>query len=98
MEAPIYWNWLAFSCLAAAMVIVRMRQEEMSREIDSLRRTAHHILRGQIMDNRNFQFMFYGFFAAWAIIGSTSSSLGLRESKLRRELDRVRRMVEPQAK
>jgi heme exporter protein C len=41
MEAPIYWNWLAFSCLAAAMVIVRMRQDEISREIDSLRRMAH---------------------------------------------------------
>ena len=41
MEAPIYWNWLAFMCLAAILVIVRMRQEEMSREIDSLRRTAH---------------------------------------------------------
>jgi len=41
MEAPIYWNFLAFACLAAAMVIVRMRQDEMSREIDSLRRMAH---------------------------------------------------------
>lgn len=41
MEAPIYWNWLAFSCLAAAMVLVRMRQDEISREIDSLRRMAH---------------------------------------------------------
>jgi len=50
------------------------------------------------MDNRNFQFMFYGFFAAWAIIGFYVMSLGLRESKLRKELDRVRRMVEPQAK
>jgi heme exporter protein C len=41
MEGPIYWNWLAFVCLATAMVLVRMRQDEMSREIDSLRRTAH---------------------------------------------------------
>jgi heme exporter protein C len=41
MEAPIYWNWLALMCLAAILVIVRMRQEDMSREIDSLRRMAH---------------------------------------------------------
>jgi len=41
MEGPIYWNWLAFLCLAAILVMVRMRQEEMSREIDSLRRMAH---------------------------------------------------------
>jgi heme exporter protein C len=41
MEAPIYWNWLALMCLAAAMVMVRMRQEEFAREIDSLRRMAH---------------------------------------------------------
>jgi heme exporter protein C len=41
MEGPIYWNWLAFVCLATAMVMVRMKQDEMSREIDSLRREAH---------------------------------------------------------
>ena len=41
MEAPIYWNWLAMMCLAAILVMVRMRQEDMSREIDSLRRLAH---------------------------------------------------------
>lgn len=50
------------------------------------------------MDNRNFQFMFYGFLAAWAIIGFYVVLLGLRERKLRRELDRVRQMVEPRAK
>jgi heme exporter protein C len=41
MEAPIYWNWLAFMCIAAVLTMIRMRQEAMSREIDSLRRTAH---------------------------------------------------------
>jgi heme exporter protein C len=41
MEAPIYWNWLALMCLAAILVMVRMRQEDMSRQIDSLRRMAH---------------------------------------------------------
>jgi CcmD family protein len=42
--------------------------------------------------------MFYGFFAAWAIIGFYVVLLGLRERKLRQELDRVRRMVETQSK
>ncbi|HTS78544.1 MAG TPA: cytochrome c biogenesis protein CcsA [Bryobacteraceae bacterium] len=41
MEAAIYWNLLALLCLAAILVSVRMRQEEFSREIDSLRREAH---------------------------------------------------------
>jgi heme exporter protein C len=41
MEGPIYWNWLAFVCLATAMVMIRMKQDETSREIDSLRREAH---------------------------------------------------------
>ena len=41
LEAPIYWNWLALVCLGAAIAMVRMRQEEVSREIDSLRRLAH---------------------------------------------------------
>lgn len=42
--------------------------------------------------------MFYGFFAGWAIIAIYVVLLGLRERRLRRELDRVRQMVEPQAK
>jgi heme exporter protein C len=41
MEAPIYWNFLGLLCLSAVLVTVRMRQEETSREIDSLRRLAH---------------------------------------------------------
>ena len=41
LEPTVYWNWLAFACLAAAITMVRMRQEEMAREIDALRRTAH---------------------------------------------------------
>jgi heme exporter protein C len=41
MEAPIYWNWVALMCLAAILVMVRMRQEDISRQIDSLRRMAH---------------------------------------------------------
>lgn len=41
MEGPIYWNWVALMCLAAVLVMVRMRQEDISRQIDSLRRMAH---------------------------------------------------------
>ena len=46
------------------------------------------------MDSRNFTFMFYGFFAGWAIIAFYVVLLGLRERKLRKELDRVKQMVE----
>jgi hypothetical protein len=41
LEAPLYWNALALLCFAIVLVMVRMRQEEVSREIDSLRRMAH---------------------------------------------------------
>jgi heme exporter protein C len=41
MEAPIWWNVLALLMLATVLVMIRMRQEAMQREIDSLRRYAH---------------------------------------------------------
>ena len=41
MEAPMYWNYVAMLCFATVLIIVRMRQEAVSREIDSLRRMAH---------------------------------------------------------
>ena len=46
------------------------------------------------MDARNFTFMFYGFAAAWFILALYVVSLVARESRLRRELDSVKRMVE----
>ena len=46
------------------------------------------------MDSRNMQFMFYGFLAAWLIVVVYVVLLALRERRLRRELDRVRKMVE----
>jgi CcmD family protein len=46
----------------------------------------------------NFEYLFYGFLAAWMIVALYVLLLGLRESKLRRELDRVRQMVEPRSK
>lgn len=46
----------------------------------------------------NFEYLCYGLTAAWLIVALYVILLGIRESKLRRELDRVRRMVEPHAK
>jgi CcmD family protein len=46
------------------------------------------------VDNRNFLYMFYGFLAAWLIVILYVVLLAMRERKLRRELDRVRQMVE----
>ncbi len=43
--------------------------------------------------DRNFEYMFYGFTAAWLIMMVYVVSLAVREGKLKRELDRVRRMV-----
>jgi CcmD family protein len=42
----------------------------------------------------NFRFMFYGFLAAWMIVVIYVVFLAVREQRLKRELDRVRRMVE----
>lgn len=44
--------------------------------------------------NANFEYLCYGLMAAWLIVTLYVMLLGLRENKLRRELDRVRRMVE----
>jgi heme exporter protein C len=38
MEAPIWWNLLAFLLLSSVLVMIRARQEAMQREIDSMRR------------------------------------------------------------
>jgi CcmD family protein len=46
------------------------------------------------MDTRNFDFMFYGFVAAWLIVIVYVVFLAMREGRLKRELDRVRKMVE----
>ncbi|MBV8808536.1 MAG: cytochrome c biogenesis protein CcsA [Acidobacteriaceae bacterium] len=41
MERMIYFNLLAILMIAAALVLIRTRQETTAREIDSLRRLAH---------------------------------------------------------
>ena len=50
------------------------------------------------MDQRNFQFMFYGFAAAWTLIVVYVLTLGAREKRLRSELDRLKRMIEDKSK
>ncbi|MGH9629012.1 MAG: CcmD family protein [Bryobacteraceae bacterium] len=46
------------------------------------------------MDARNFTFMFYGFAAAWLIVVIYVVTLVLRESKIRQEIDRLKKMIE----
>lgn len=41
MEATLFHNWFALLLLAAALLIIRMRQELVQREVDALRRRAH---------------------------------------------------------
>jgi heme exporter protein C len=43
MKATLYWNWLALMLLMVVFVLLRLRQEEMRREIDGLRTLAHAI-------------------------------------------------------
>jgi len=45
------------------------------------------------MDARNFTFMFYGFFAAWAIVLIYVISLARRGARLKRELDDVKQLL-----
>ena len=41
MESMLYNNWFALLMIAAVMVAVRMRQEGVQREVESLRRQVH---------------------------------------------------------
>ena len=45
------------------------------------------------MDDRNFNYMFYGFAAAWAIVVLYVLVLVARERRLQRELERLRNMI-----
>lgn len=46
------------------------------------------------MDQRNFTYMFYGLAAVWAILALYLLTLVSRESRLRRQLDGLQRMIE----
>jgi heme exporter protein C len=41
LETPFFWMVLAYLLLAVILIMIRMRQESVAREIDSLRRLAH---------------------------------------------------------
>ena len=45
------------------------------------------------MDAGNFTFMFYGFFAAWAIVLVYVISLARRGARLKRELEDVKHLL-----
>lgn len=46
------------------------------------------------MDTRNFLFMFYGFLAAWVIVTIYIITIARRNSRLKRELDDVKRLLD----
>jgi CcmD family protein len=48
------------------------------------------------MDQRNFTFLFYGFLAAWLIVLFYVISLIRRSSRLKKELDDVRQLLDEQ--
>ena len=43
MKSVLYWNFLAVLLFGVVLFLVRLRQEEVKREIDALRRVAHAI-------------------------------------------------------
>lgn len=47
---------------------------------------------------RNFQGLIWGFVAAWLILAAYTLMLTLRESKIRREMERLKSMVEESEK
>ena len=47
---------------------------------------------------RNFQFLFYGLLTAWLVLLAFVALLSARERKLRKEIDRLRRMIEDKQK
>ena len=46
------------------------------------------------MDPRNFQYLFYGFSAAWVIIVLYALTLLVRERKIKDEIARLKNMLE----
>jgi threonine/homoserine/homoserine lactone efflux protein len=48
--------------------------------------------------HHNFQFLFYGLLTAWLVLLAFVAMLAARERKLRRELERLRVMIEDREK
>jgi len=45
------------------------------------------------MDQTNYNFMFYGFAAAWVVVVGYLVVLGLRERKLKKQLDQLKALI-----
>ncbi len=45
------------------------------------------------MDTTNYNFMFYGFAAAWLVVIGYLVILGLRERKIQKQLDQVKALL-----
>jgi len=43
MKSTLYWNFLAVLLIGIVLLLVRLRQEEVRREVDGLRRLAHAV-------------------------------------------------------
>jgi heme exporter protein C len=41
MLSALFWNWMAILLIATALVLVRLKSEQVQREVESLRRFAH---------------------------------------------------------
>ena len=46
------------------------------------------------MDSANFQYLFYGLTVAWLILFGYVAALSLREGKLRKEVDNLKRLLD----
>jgi CcmD family protein len=50
------------------------------------------------MDERNFQFMFYGFAAVWLLLALYVASLVSRGRNVRSQMENLRKMIEEKTK
>ena len=48
----------------------------------------------ELMDERNFTYMFYGFLAAWLIVVAYVLTLVARERKIQQKLEHLKGMIE----
>lgn len=46
------------------------------------------------MDTTNFLYMFYGFTVAWLVLFAYVVAISVREGKLRKEVENLKRMIE----
>jgi hypothetical protein len=92
MEAPLWWNFLAFLMLATALILIRTRQEACAWR--SMRCAVHaNVLRSDHEPTKLHLHVLW-LYGRLADRDRLRDLDRLREKKLRQELDRVKRMVE----